>query len=150
MAKKKHQKKKSRKASAPHQPKMAAKTKKVSKPAKRAKDIKGVKKKAESNRRKFARRHTTNLWVTEYSGDYQFIVAAADLSEGGIFLKGRMKTTDQPSELKIHLGTQQSLDVSAEPIYDLSTGRLFGTGYRFVRLSTNQTKVLRSYLRNLE
>lgn len=110
-----------------------------------------VRKSAEENRRKHRRHNTNNLWVTELSGDYQFVVAAGDISEGGIFLKSRMKTSPSPSELLIPMGTAMgTMQVTAKPVYDRLTKETYGTGYEFAELSAAQMKSLRGFLRNLD
>lgn len=108
------------------------------------------KKTTRPNRRKSRRHPTSNLRVTEYQGDYRYAVAAGDLSEGGIFLKSRCNTTASPSLLTLHLGSAGSLQITALPVYDRLSSKSYGTGYRFIDLSTAQAKVLRSYLRNLD
>lgn len=103
-----------------------------------------------ANRRKHRRYEPKNLWVTELNGDYQFVARAADISEGGIFLAGRLKTASNASMLKIHLGNEESLQVVAMPIHDRIATNSYGAGYEFSELSPIQAKALRSYLRNLD
>ncbi len=103
-----------------------------------------------SNRRKFRRYPAPTLWVTELSGEYRFTANATDISEGGIFLKSRMKTTDAPSQLTLHLGNQGSLELMAKPIHDRITGGSYGAGYEFTSMSSMALKTLRGFLRDLD
>jgi hypothetical protein len=100
------------------------------------------------NRRSHRRIMPKNLWVTEFSGDYQYIAQAGDLSEGGIFLKNRFKSENEASQLVFKLGKLGSIELEATPLYDRRAGTSFGTGYRFTRVTSNQAKALRSFLRN--
>lgn len=133
------------KAKAKAKPKAKAKAKPASVKKKKA----AVKKAAASNRRVHKRYVAKNLFVTEHSGDYQFVVAAGDISEGGIFLKGRLKTGAGPSEITIPMGAEGSLRIVATPVYDRLTKESCGTGYRFESLSAAEMKSLKSLLRNL-
>ncbi|MBI3555613.1 MAG: PilZ domain-containing protein [Deltaproteobacteria bacterium] len=137
--------------------KMSAK--KTAAPKKKAKPKKPASKKAMtkkstagkvSNRRKFRRYPASNLWVTELSGDYQFTANASDISEGGIFLKSRLKTTSAASQLTLHLGSQGSLEVMAKPVHDRIASGTYGAGYEFMSMSATQMKTLRGFLRNLD
>lgn len=123
--------------------------KKVARTAK--KSVSGKKAAARpANRREFRRRVTRNLWVTEFSGDFQFVLPAGDISEGGIFLKGRMmSSSSEPSRLRLHFG-KQSFEVSAQPVYDRIGKGSYGTGYQFLELSDGQAKTLRGLLRDLD
>ena len=140
---------KSKKAVAP---KMKAKSKKPA-PKKAVAKKTATKKSAAakiSNRRKFKRFPTPSLWVTELSGDYEFTANASDISEGGIFLKARIKTTSDVSKLTLHLGNQGALEVMAKPIHDRIAGDSYGAGYEFTDMSSMQMKTLRGFLRNLD
>ena len=102
------------------------------------------------NRRKFPRYKTNNLWVTELSDDHQYTCEAENLSLSGIFLKGRLKTTLSPSRMFIHLGSDQSLLISANPVRDQIKDGNCGAGYQFVEISSEQTMALKNFLRNFD
>lgn len=134
--------------------KAKTKTKKLRRPKlvakKKAQKAKKPKVQKVSNRRKHRRHPTTNLWVTERQGDFQFVAAASDISEGGIFLQGRLKTTRAPSQLSVHLGNSLgTLDIEAQAVYDRLNKNGYGTGYRFTQLTSTQIKALKSFLRDL-
>lgn len=99
-------------------------------------------------RREFRRISTRNLWVTELSGDYQFVAQARDISQGGIFLSGRMKTSQSPSIIRIQFNGQP-IELVAQPVYDQVSNKNYGTGYQFLNLTTAQTKTLKSFLSSL-
>ncbi len=128
---------------------VATRKAKVAKKTKRVK-MKKASRKAAPNRRMHRRFEPKNLYVTELNGDYQFVARATDISEGGIFLAGRLKTASNASMLKIHLGNDESLQIVAMPVHDRISTDSYGAGYKFSELSPMQTKVLRSYLRDLD
>ena len=105
-----------------------------------------------SNRRKHRRHPTPNLWVTELRGDYQFVVPAINISEGGVFLKGRLKTDTSHARLSccIPMGKGEMLEIEAKPVHDMIGDDTCGAGYQFVALSQTQSRLLRGFLRNLE
>lgn len=109
-----------------------------------------AKRTAAANRRKFRRYATSNLQITEFCGDYRYSLAAGDISEGGIFLKGRMRTSRAPSQLLIHMKELGSMEVTAKPVYDRLSKDSYGTGYQFVDLTPAQAKALKGFLRNLD
>jgi hypothetical protein len=109
-------------------------------------------KKHDKNRRQHRRYTTKTVWANEYSGDYQYRLVAENISAGGIFLKGHTKITNIPSRMVIRLG-RKSLEVMAEPVHDhvikCAHKNSVGVGYRFLKLSPQQNKILTSYLGNL-
>ncbi|MEW6058183.1 MAG: hypothetical protein AB1540_16380 [Bdellovibrionota bacterium] len=112
--------------------------------------LRAKKKSALKNRRKHSRHLMRKLWVTEKTGDFLFHLQALDISEGGIFLKKRLKTTTSTSELTLHLGKRWgSITVQARPIYDRLTKAHYGTAYVFVGFPKEQSPSLRSFFRNL-
>ena len=102
------------------------------------------------NRRKHRRFKIQNLWVTERNGDYEFVIPATDLSEGGIFLQGRLKTGATQSTLTMNLDGVGQLQVSAKQVHDVISENFYGTGYKFTDISKPQVSALRNYLRNLD
>ena len=98
------------------------------------------------DRRQFIRYSTPDLWVTERSGDYQYIVPALNISEGGIFLKNRLKSHNAICYLTIPLGANM-LTVEAEPLYDRVAKGVVGTGYQFINLSVLSAQAIREYTR---
>lgn len=131
--------------------KKAVKAKKIAHAAKPKKKVSTRKKKARiENRRQYRRVPATTLWVTEHSGEYVYTFAAANISEGGIFLKGRLKTAAMPSQLRIPLGNAgEALELTARPLHDRLFGESCGTGYEFLEVSPIQRKSLRALLRDL-
>lgn len=101
-----------------------------------------------ANRRAHARIATSGLLVTERSREFEFIMNAANISEGGIYLTKRLKTTDEPSRLRIHF-SKNTMDVLAQPIHDEVNGKSFGTGYGFIQMSPEDSKTLRQHLGDL-
>ncbi|MBI3543762.1 MAG: PilZ domain-containing protein [Deltaproteobacteria bacterium] len=138
--------------------KTAKKNKKMAKPmrkkpamkAKGKGKAKASNKKKMLNRRKHRRIEPKNLWVTERNGEYQFSAQVADISEGGIFLKGRLMTSLMMSEMSIPLGDGMALEVTAKPVHDRVRETSYGAGYKFVEMSKNQAKLLKGLLRNLD
>lgn len=128
--------------------KVAPKKKAVSK-NKPAKGAKTASPKRGAERREFRRVQARNLWVTELSGDYQFVAQARDISEGGIFLTGRLKTSQTPSILRLQINGQ-SLELTAQPVYDQVSKGAYGTGYRFLEVSVSQAKTLRGLLTGMK
>lgn len=123
----------------------AAKTKKVIKKSAKLTKVaarKGV------ERREFRRINARNLWVTELSGDYQFVAQARDISQGGIFLNGRMKTSQTPSIIRIQFNGQP-IELMAQPVYDQVSNKDYGTGYQFMNMSVALAKTLKSFLSSL-
>lgn len=120
--------------------KLAAKTKAKAKAKAKPKHTKKTARPPE--RRKFKRIAVKNLWVVELRGDYQFVAQAQDLSEGGIFLKGHLKTSDMPSKIRIPLGNQ-TVEVAAIAVRDQISKSNYGTGYQFVGVSKELSKSLR-------
>lgn len=102
-----------------------------------------------ANRRAHPRIATPGLLVTERSGDFEFIVNAGNISEGGIYLMKRLKTTGEPSRLRIHF-SQDTMDVLAQPIHDEVSEKSFGTGYGFIPMSPADSKMLRQHLGDLD
>ncbi len=100
------------------------------------------------NRRKSPRIPTSDVWVTETMGDFQFVSEATNVSEGGIFLSRRLKTVNESSDLRIHFKSG-TVDVKAHPLHDRIGAKEFGTGYAFIFMSDAQTKALRSAIRAL-
>ena len=96
-------------------------------------------------RRAFKRVSLKNLWVTELSGDYRFVAIARDISEGGIFLNGRLKVSQEASVIQLPLNGR-SVELTAMPIYDRLSKGGYGTGYRFVDLTKTQTKELQRFI----
>ena len=135
--------------SAPKRASAKAKVLRSRVPSTRARTKKPVRPKARKlsgrERRKFKRVSLKNLWVTELNGDYRFVAIARDISEGGIFLKGRLKISQEPSVLQLPLDGR-SVELTALPIYDRLSSSGYGTGYRFVNLSATQAKELRSFI----
>lgn len=109
-----------------------------------------TKSRSSANRRESRRYTVQNLWIKEFAGDYQFVVPAENLSEGGIFLRGRLKTTVGVSQLTIPLGENGTLKVSARPVHDRISRDSYGTGYKFDELSGAQAKALKGFLRDLD
>lgn len=105
---------------------------------------------APANRRMHRRYTTRNLMVTELAGDYRYVVPAVDISEGGIFLKGRLKTSRSDSRLVIPMKDLTTVELTAKPIYDRLGTNAYGTGYEFVAVTSAQAKALKSLLRNLD
>lgn len=98
-------------------------------------------------RRSDKRFSTLNVWATEKTGDFLFQVKVSNLSEGGCFVEGKLKTKEDPSLLKIsHRGV--SLEIQAQPLHDTVDSDVLGTGYCFINNSPAQMKALRSFLRN--
>ncbi len=100
------------------------------------------------NRRAHPRIPTSELVVTEWSEDFAFVVNASNISEGGIFLAKRLKTTDTPSHLRIHF-SKSAMDVLAQPIHDEVNKSSFGTGYAFIQMSPEDSRTLRRHLGDL-
>lgn len=140
-------KKKTKKAATKSQKKTMHKagSRKTAKAAKRA-----VKRTKAANRRKHRRFAPKALWVTERNGDYQYTVPAKDISEGGVFLAGRLKTSNPISQLTIRLGDLGSVQLAARQVHDLVDNGSCGTGYQFTDVSQAQAKLLRGYCRNLD
>ena len=117
---------------------MVAKTKKKAAPPKLAQKKKAPAKKA-AERRLHKRHEAKKLWIKETSGDYLFVNKVVDLSEGGVFLKSKMKTTREPSMITIPMkATGQRLQLKAMPLYDRVSNEKTGTGYRFMDVSPAQ------------
>lgn len=95
------------------------------------------------------RYNTPDLLVTERSSDYQYVVPALNISEGGIFLKNRLKTLNATCHLTIPLGAN-TITVGAESVYDNVSKGVTGTGYRFINLSALCTQAIREYTRLLK
>ena len=108
------------------------------------------KKNPQNERRQHRRYQPQNLVVTEISGEYRFVLQVSDISEGGIFLKGRMKIDSEASEIQIPVGLGKKIEVKAQPLYDRVSDQAYGTGYQFTAMSVAQAKQLRSFLRNLD
>ncbi|MBI2604736.1 MAG: PilZ domain-containing protein [Deltaproteobacteria bacterium] len=109
-----------------------------------------TKESSRANRRAHVRIATSGLLVTERSGEFEFVVNAGNISEGGIYLTKRLKTTDEPSRLRIHF-SKETMDVLAQPIHDEVEvgGKSFGTGYGFIQLSPKDSSTLRQHLGDL-
>ncbi len=101
-----------------------------------------------ANRRTHVRIATSGLLVTERSGEFEFVVNAGNISEGGIYLTKRLKTTGEPSRLRIHF-SKNTMDVLALPIHDEVGGKSFGTGYGFIGMSPEDLSTLRRHLGDL-
>ena len=99
-------------------------------------------------RRKTKRFELKNLKATEVAGDYVYSVLVKNISEGGIFLGGHLKTGAKQSELTLNISAAKRLSLQAEPLYD-QTKRL-GTAYRFIHLNSAQKKSLREFLSKLK
>ena len=99
-------------------------------------------------RRKTKRFELKNLKATEVTGDYIYSVLVKNISEGGIFLGGHLKTNAKQSELTLKISASKRLSLHAEPIYDQT--KRFGTAYRFIGLNSAQKKSLREFLSKLK
>lgn len=142
--------KKTRKATTKSKRKPKAIAKARGKAKKKMKAAAPAKKKTVANRRKHRRFEPKSLWVTERNGDYQFVIPARDISEGGVFLAGRLKSEQPASRLTLHLGSQGSIELAARQVHDRILSDAIGTGYQFTEVSQLQAKALKSYLRNLD
>jgi hypothetical protein len=102
------------------------------------------------NLRQFRRYPLSGIWVKEYSKDYIYSLEALNMSEGGVFLKGVLKSKGPVSTLNLSLGKNTNLSIEAQPVYDRVSSKEQGTGYQFLNLTKDQSKLLRNFLRNLD
>lgn len=113
-----------------------------------------LKKPAEARTRKerrVSRRFDSpNLVITEHRGDYLFFSQAKNISLGGIFLAGRVKSGTDLSVLRIPIGNGARLDLKARPMHDRILPDSCGTGYRFETLTGEQSRILKGFLRDLD
>ncbi len=121
-------------------------------------------KQKKKEQRLFRRYITKNLWAKEFCGDFYYVLPVGNLSEGGMFLKGKIKTTNTPSKVVLNLAGN-SLDIQALPVHDAVADKITGgrasnksghksdriqrgTGYSFIGVTPNQAKMIRQYLRS--
>ena len=100
------------------------------------KEIKSpIEKKKTDNRRSYPRFNVKNLWVKERSGEFEYLTPALNISEGGVLLDRRFKTTDEPSVFFLHKN-KVSLQILAQPLEERSLKpSQRGTAYCFLQLS---------------
>lgn len=116
-----------------------------------------TKKKTEKNTRKkndkreFPRYETPGMFVTEINGDFRYTSEALNISEGGVFLKKRLMTSDSPSVLRFVSEDEGSFEILAQPLYDTITKQdesPFGTGYCFIQLNESQSESIKNFVSN--
>ena len=87
-------------------------------------------------------------WVNEKNGDYFFSFQSADISEEGIFLRGRMLSGSQEpfSQLSFTLPNGRMLrNVTARVVREQRTGSLVGSAYEFMNMTEDTRLELRRF-----
>lgn len=100
-------------------------------------------------RRNSGRLATDDLFVEEKNGDYLYTLKAENLSEEGVFLKGKFVTKNQDyvSYLKFRLPNQDSpLSIPALMVHERGAKKGQGVAYHFVSMDEPTRMSLKRYL----